>query len=555
MLSTQYTQVPSHPQSGDPDMDSSKYPSPKETLHPDQPSPLSPPPYTSKPAVQMEVTGPLVSPQNVPGIRMRRDRRRRVDYATTLALIFVWIFLTLGCGLLLYFMAAFMSQDSEPGDYTVGIEIYLTILYSAAPVPFAAILNEVVVDRCWRRVAYSALGSEAASLDNESLAKNLRAANFQWLNLLGRIWRRNTSLQDVRAVASYGLLRWGTAISIASVQFCVTWHVEVPPQDDDEFGLYTANNRFGWVIVPAFLHACTVFGTMAIWFLPPWSVFSSRFDDIGLLDRYEPYLLRVSGGSIATFETIARHLTSDQAPVQLSKINKPGIQFRAKLNGIWFGLGMMCILPFVAWLYTQHIRWNGGMSYGISRFAFHLVFLCQNIFYLLALDFVVWNVSLEGLCRTNRRDIQTPNKNLRHLGYFSGLILFLKAVKQRRPLRSAIFLWLFWFQACIVRFSTSAYSLFVTVLSYGTLSQQQTFYDPEVWLSWALYTVVFVFPLFGVWLVMRCQAPVCEQDGWRWAKIAQSALFEDGFYGVKDGAAVWAIDVEPFNRHKGETLY
>lgn len=451
--------------------------------------------------------------------------------------------------MLLFFSYDASSDESDAGETVSGNEIGGTIALSSAPILLATILNEVLVDRCWRRVTYSALGSNAAALSNTKLAKNLRAANFEWLNFLKRLCTYELSRQDFRALASYSLLRWGTATSIASIQLCVSWK---SADGDVDTGSYTANRRKLWLVGPVFLHACSVFGAMAIWLLPPWRFFSGRFDDAGLLERYTPYLQRVRGGSIAKYDTVAKYLDPrGRIAVSLERKNKPGIQFLAKLKGIWFGLLFMNIPPAAAYAYTRYMPHNDILRYGIYRFAFHLVFLAQNIFYLLALDFAVWNISLEGFCK---RTTGRPNKSLRHLGYSSGIMLLIRAFRQRRPIRAAIFIWLFWLQACLMRFLTMLYTFCVTVLSYGSFNDRKNFYDPQFWLAWVIMTALFVVPLFLLWLFTEFQAPICEQDGWRWAKIAQNALCEDGYYGVRNGEAVWAMDVEPFDACKGQKL-
>lgn len=554
MSSWQYTQIPLHPPPPHPQWYSTPPSNPPNAYYPYQAVP-PPPAYGTNSTVQLIEIEPSASQHEITSIRTRKRKRRWVDYPTILLLFAVWTFLTISCTVLLCFSAMSTRKDSDAGEDMSGDEIAGTLAISAAPILIATILNEVLVDRCWKRVSYSALGKKASRLSNTKLAKNLRAANFEWLNFLKRVFiRRNVSFQDIRAVTSYGLLRWGSAISIASVQLCVSWHSKEGDQDEKSGVLYTAKKRYLFAALPVFLHACSVFGTMAIWFLTPWSLLSSRYDDVGFLDRYRPYLHRVSGGSIVNFESVARQLDSHKTHIPLGKEYKPGIQFRAKLKGIWFGLGSMCLPPAAAWACTQFIAWDAGIPNGIYRFAFHLVFLAQNIFYLLALDFAVWNMSLEGLCR-GKRENQKPNKSLRHLGYSSGIMLFLRSFKQRRPIRSALFLWLFWLQACLVRGLTGLYALCFTVLSYGTKTEQRSTYDPDFWLAWVFMTVFFVFPLFGVWLFTWFQAPICEQDGWRWAKIAQTALFEDGFYGVRNGEAVWAMDVAPFNSHMRKKLY
>ena len=464
-----------------------------------------PPPTPNPPFQTLDTYSSLYPPKQW----TKQHRRRCVDYPTSLALLSVWTFLTLSCIVLLYFSRVATSEESEAGSTVSQDEIAGTIALSSAPILLATILNELLVDRCWRRVVYSALGSNAAALDNVTLARNLRAANFEWVNCVKRLFTGELSRQDFRTLASYGLLRWGTAISIASIQLCVSWK---SAQLDEELGVYTASRRYLWLVGPAFVHACSIFGTMAIWLMPPWRFFSDRFHDPGLLERYMPYLDRVPGGSAAKYEVVAQYLDPrGTKAVSLQRKNTPGIQFLAKLRGIWLGLLFMFLPPAAAYAYFRFMSYNDILRFGVYRFALHLVFLAQNIFYLLALDFAVWNVSLEGFCK---RTTGRPNKSLRHLGYSSGIMLLLKAFKQRRPIRAAFFLWLFWLQACLMRFLTVLYILCIQVLSYGTIDDRDDFYDPQFWLGWIIMTALFAIPLFLVWLFTEFQAPICEQDGW-----------------------------------------
>lgn len=482
--------------------------------------------------------------------RNKVHKRHCVDYATTVALLSVWVFLTLASGVLLYFSHVATSADSEVGTTVSQDEIARTVAYSSAPIFLATIINEILVERCWRRVEYSILESQAERLRDESLAVNLRAANFGWVKAVKRLYTGKFSWKDFRAMISYGLLRWGTAVSIASIQFCVSWK---PAGSDDDSGMYTANKRHLWIVGPAFLHACSIFATMAMWLMPPWTFFSPRFDDAGLLQRYAPYLSRVRAGSLADSEAVARVLESRKKDTEpLMRVNKPGMQFFDKLKGVYLSLVFMNAPPAIAWAYFRYMHHNEILRQGVYRFAFHFVFLAQNILYLLALDFVIWNLSLEGFCKSGKRG---ANRSLRNLGYTSGFMLFLRAYRQGRPFRAAIFLWLFWLQACLMRFLTVVYILCVTVLSYRSADDRDDMFDPQFWLAWSIMTAVFVFPLFVLWLLMSFQAPICEQNGWRWAKIAQNALVKDGFYGVWNGQAVWAEHVESFDSCKGQKIH
>lgn len=129
------------------------------------------------------------------------------------------------------------------------------------------------------------------------------------------------------------------------------------------------------------------------------------------------------------------------------KEHTPGTQFTTKFKGIWFGLLFLALAPAAGGLDTWRTQSHGedGMiRSGIYRFELHLVFLAQNVFYILSLDFAVWNVTLEGICRGPKTK---PNKSLCHLGYSSGLMLLFRAPRQRRPFSVAIFIWVFWIQA------------------------------------------------------------------------------------------------------------
>lgn len=478
-------------------------------------------------------------------------KTRWVDIPTTLLLFVVWGSLFCSGMVLLYVTYLATEATSDDGTIVTSTEIAGTVALAAFPILFATISNEILIDRCQRRINYSALGKQAVYLSNEELARNLRAANFEWLNFFKRTFLCRLNRQDIRSLASYGLLRWGTAISIASVQLCVSW---TPTEVDGDVVRYSASKRYAWVVGPVFLHACSLFGAMLIWLMPPWRFFSGRFDDFGLLTKYQPYLERVRGGSIAKYDAVASYLDPHtQGPKSLRRKNEPGLQLAAKLKGIWFGLVCMNVPPALAWAFFNfYAKPNEVLTVRLYRFSLHFVFLAQNIFYLLALDFVVWNLSLEGFCR---RDGARLNRNLRHLSSSSGSMLFLKAVKQRRPIRAALFFWLFWLQACMIRLLTVFYAFCVTVFSYGGDTDRAQFYDPEFWIGWLLITGFVTLPVFLIWLFTKFEAPMCEQDGWRWAKLAQNALTEPGYYGVRNGEAVWGREVESFYKHKGMELF
>ncbi|QDS73440.1 hypothetical protein FKW77_008664 [Venturia effusa] len=496
-------------------------------------------------------------------LQYKQPKRRRADYLTTVMLFSVWAFLTMSCVVLLYFALVASQDDGEAGANVTGTEIGGVIMLAAPFILLATILNEVLIDRAWRRVVHAALGRNAETYSNEKMSRHLRAANLEWLNIMKRLWTHELSWQDFKSMASYVFLRWGTAISIASIQLCVSWD-EIGAMDENGIPMYAANKRRAWLVVPMLVHSFSTFGALAVWGLPPWALFSSRYDELGLLERYRPYLERVPGGSIVKYENVARNLNpGNRQTYDMFKEHTPGGQIIAKLKGIWFGLLLMALAPTAAALYTWQTQSHGedGMiRSGIYRFGFHLVFLAQNIFYILALDFAIWNITLEGFCRGPKTK---PNKSLRHLGYSSGLMLFFRACRQRRPFRAAIFMWMFWFQAVLVRCFTALYAYTVVIGRYSSKEDRKAFWDPEFWLGYGILSMALALPLFFVWLFTPFQAPIGEQDGWRWAKLAQTALREDGFYGVRDvrdasgqivPEAAWGMNVRSFRSVGKETL-
>jgi hypothetical protein len=506
------------------------------------------------PLIHDNATKRLESFTRATPVTRKQPTRRYADYFTILLTGAVWTFLTMACVVLLFFSYAVSQTNSEGGIGVTGDEIAGVIVLSSAPLLLATVLNEVLVERSWRRVVHAALGDDAASFTNSQMGKHLRAANFEWLNVMKRLWTHELSWHDVRSMASYGMLRFGTAISIASVQLCVNW-VKTDVMDAKNNNLYMANKRLYFFIVPVVLHSISVFGTTTIWLMPPWALFSSQYDEHGLLERYRPYLQRVPNGSIAKYETVARFLDPDGHTIYpLEKEHRLGFQLRAKLKGIWFGLLLMGLAPGAALLYTwrtQHQAEDSMLRSGVYRFGFHLVFLAQNIFYILALDFVIWNLTIEGFCRGPRTK---PNRNLRDLGYSSGLMLFWRALRQRRPFTAAIFMWMFWVQTVLVRLLTVLYTLCVVMFRYETSEARKGFYDPNFWVAYSFISALLVLPLFLVWIFTKFDAPISGQDGWRWAKIAQTALYEDGFYGVRNGEAAWGIDVQSFKSARDSIL-
>ena len=452
----------------------------------------------------------------------------------TIALFAVWVFLVGSTGLMLL-----MSKEASSTD-----DIQSVVALSVWPILAATIINEFVVDRCWRRVTIAALG-KFNTYNAAQLQKNIRAANFEWLNIWKRLWTHELSFMDFRALLSYIILRWGTAVSIASMQFAVNWTAT------EDSGTYVVDRRRFWLVGPVIIHGLSITCVLVLWLLPPWSVFSGHYDDMALLEHYRPYLDHVPGGSIATYDDVARFLDpkgTESTDRNLRKQFRPGLQFRAKLKGIWFGILCAHIPPVLASFYKIRSLFERN-----ALFFVNLTLLAQNICYILALDFVVWNLSLEGLCKDKGTRLK---KTMRHFGTNSGIMLLIKALRQRRPWKVAFFFWLFWLQACVIRALAFIFIVDVKMDKYDPKAVKNDFYglNGPFWIGYTVITSGIIVPLFVLWLLIPQQAPVCSQDGWRWARIAQVSLFEEGNYGVENNQARWGRNVCSFKEWDGTAL-
>lgn len=78
-------------------------------------------------------------------------------------------------------------------------------------------------------------------------------------------------------------------------------------------------------------------------------------------------------------------------------------------------------------------------------------------------------------------------------------------------------------------------------MSYGSLKDQQSFYDPILRLGWWMITSGTTAPFVVIWLLWPFQAPIYQQDRWRCVKVNDACYVEPqqdelGFYGVSMGA-------------------
>lgn len=105
--------------------------------------------------------------QEIP--KYKQPKRRRADHLTTVLLFAVWAFLTMSCVVLLY-SALVVSQDSgEAGANVTGSEIGGVIMLAAPFTLVVTILNELLVDRAWRRVMYTMLTRNSQQAGHQSI--------------------------------------------------------------------------------------------------------------------------------------------------------------------------------------------------------------------------------------------------------------------------------------------------------------------------------------------------------------------------------------------------
>jgi hypothetical protein len=345
------------------------------------------------------------------------------------------------------------------------------------------------------------------------------------------------------------LIRWGTAIGIASTPFSVRFI------EDGDTGNYFATRKLYWIGVPTAIHALSILLALAIWWLPPWTAFGGGYDDAALLSRYQPYLDRVAGGSIAGYETIASFLAQKggkQKPVTLRQKYTPGRHVINKFCGIWSGILFSNIPPILADVLVTNDSIQRRLTESETLFVIHLGFLAQNICYLFALDFVVWNLAMEGLCKTRS---SRPKQNIGYLGSNSGIMLLIKAITQGRPLKVTLFLWLFLLQSIVIRGLSLLFIIGVELDGYGPdPASEISSFNGNFWLGWMIVSGGLTVPLFALWLFMPHQAPVCSQDGWRWATIARTQVLGEGNYGIKHNRACWGLDVYSFSEWTGTEL-
>ncbi|KAH0537509.1 hypothetical protein FGG08_005684 [Glutinoglossum americanum] len=452
-------------------------------------------------------------------------KRRRPDIWSLIILLGTWIALVLST-------LTIWGHSGKGNALSFG-EVDLAFRSSLLPGLVAAILNEVLLDRSWRRITREVLRGPMS-------ANRLRAANFSWPSYLKRAFLCRLSLEELKSLGSYILLRWGTVVSQATVQLVVEFHT-------DKKG-YRATTRGFWFVGAVLLHALSLTLSFGIWRMPLWALFSSTCGEHGLIEAYQPYLDRVPSGSIATSDEVADYLDkvgltalNDSPEAQASVLSgrhSPGKQGMVKVRGVSLGVALALIIPSLLLVYVKRMSGNSIKARADVRFVILSGFLATYTAYLFAFDFIIWTISLEGLCKTPKTK---PRRGTNHLNSISGVMLVIKMAKsvwRRRPARAPMMFILFWVQCVLMRG-------IAVIISFDFKGGERGDFvaDCMIWMfvGWP----ILLLPLL-VWVFVPFRAPLCRLDGWRWAKIAKDALYIEGNYGIRDSKAVWGADVKPF---------
>lgn len=152
----------------------------------------------------------------------------------------------------------------------------------------AVLANDILTDRCWRRIAVSIVTQDPAVS-----GARLRAANFCWFVSLKQLCHCKLSTLEMRAAVSNMALRWGTVVAIPLVQLSVDVDpLMTYPNGGPDRASLTANIR-AWMIpfpVIAHLSASGIFRVR-------W--YSSQRHYLWHIDRQEPpsSLSTISGES------------------------------------------------------------------------------------------------------------------------------------------------------------------------------------------------------------------------------------------------------------------
>ena len=454
------------------------------------------------------------------------NQKRRIDWPAFILGLMIMIGLIGAGGILL--------GIEDANDTTEIDNLRITYVFSTIFLMFASVFNEAFLTRCWQRVAQNALRGEVCS-------DKLRASNFGIFEFLLRMVKLSLSRKEFSVFLSYLFLRCGTLAAVPLTQLTVTLEVF----GNSGYHADVTVKKNGYMIAVAIAVYCASIGLgLAFAGLPIWAVFASGYDQQALKQAYEPYLNCVPGGSIAKSQDVAHYLdnpTDRSALENLSKLHKPGIQFVSKIKCIGFGLAI--VLISVGGL-VAYLKSDAADDVSRKTFVYVFTFACLicNLGFTLALDQVVWNLSLEATASAHNHNRTTT----KFLGNTSGVTLtFLCFMRKSTNSRARWLLWLSLVQAILVRV------FFVAVITRSNFEQFISSVEKESWLFILGFFFQMIGPTIGIpfliFVICPLRIPMCDIDGWRLAKMLENTTPGDLIaYGVKNGKACCGVDVSEF---------
>ncbi|KAH6867714.1 hypothetical protein B0T10DRAFT_467716 [Thelonectria olida] len=453
-----------------------------------------------------------------------------MDLFSVTLLSFTWACM-IGGGVYLQLAQSPSLRRSLNARQTLNISLIFTT--------FAVVFNETLLDRCWRRISIHALRGPPCG-------SHLRAANFEWLVTLRRAFSCSLSVREFRTATSYMLLRWGTVAAFPLIQISIS----ISPSESLDTEDFIIKFRPWFIPIAVLVHFLALVTAFVSAGLPPLGFLKGGYGQQALQKAYQPFLDKVPMGSTATYEDVARYLEGKNDNLieePLTKPHQPGRQLFAKLRGIAPGIALLLFTVMLTIIYV--CTW-GGHSPATTFYAVQLSYLAGNVGYTLAIDNIIWQVSLESITFRGKspRDVGTN-----HLNSSSGIMLAIKLFSRSTSCLAKFLMLLFLFQAAIVRILFTQMGFFWTI-ERNTRTQDSSTGEAYaskadfLWLiasSWVLLGPAIFIP-FTIFLFIRFQAPLCNRDGWRVAKIQEDGVECLGHYGVVNGIAKFGHDVETF---------
>lgn len=351
---------------------------------------------------------------------------------------------------------------------------------------------------------------------------------------------------------SYTVMRLGTLAAFPITQLSASVEVVGPGDWNPSLRPNFRPYMFALALVCHVTAICLSFAAAR---LSPRAIYY-KGDDLAqsMTNAYEPYLREVPAGSTAPYDAVARYLDKPPASrdaADLAREHRPGLQLRNKLRGILPGVLMLVIALLALCLYYRHGAQVAPADQ--TNFISVLTLTLANLGYTLALDQIIWQVSLEGL--TDRGDATHPRSHgtTNFVGSTSGIMLFIKCWGYTTNSRSKWLMWMLWFQAAMVRI------LFAVLITEIETQKYRRDYGNEETVPLYVELLAYYGKIIGltigipmtIFSITIFIAPLSTLDGWRTAKIVVGTPLQlEGRYGVKNGMAKMEQGVQPFSAGK-----